>query len=338
MRTVLVGLSFVAVSLGAKIIESGAAHFEDPSAETSTNERDPKFLSVFNIVKFNNDMCAASDGNMGVCYTETECKAAGGVATGKCAQDFGVCCVFVANTCGSTVSKKVSYIESPNYPSAAPTGMCMYSLPKCDAGICSYKVEFIDHVISQPAMGDCTNDTLMITNVDVNSQRQIPSSLCGDLTGHEIYLSVKDTTADPKITFNIVSGSAKWRIKITQIPCNDPKNPPMGCLTYNMMTSGTIKSFNNMGGAGESLNDHCYCHCIMPQPGFCDISLSATDFDMGAGTDADNIAFGAQSFSGSALASTNWNYTGCYNVPVCFGGANVAMNSGYEISYLMLPC
>ena len=45
----------------------------------------------------------------------------------------------VANTCGSTVSKKVSYIESPNYPSAAPTGMCMYSLPKCDAGICSYK-------------------------------------------------------------------------------------------------------------------------------------------------------------------------------------------------------
>ena len=50
-------------------------------------------LSVFNIVKFNNDMCMASDGNMGVCYLESECMAAGGTPTGKCAKDFGVCCV-----------------------------------------------------------------------------------------------------------------------------------------------------------------------------------------------------------------------------------------------------
>ena len=44
-------------------------------------------------------MCNATDGNMGVCYTEAECSAGGGVATGSCASAFGVCCVckFISN-------------------------------------------------------------------------------------------------------------------------------------------------------------------------------------------------------------------------------------------------
>ena len=32
-------------------------------------------------------------------------------------------------------------------------------------------------------MGDCSNDTLMITNLDPNSQGVVPADLCGDLTG-----------------------------------------------------------------------------------------------------------------------------------------------------------
>ena len=50
-------------------------------------------LSVFQIVKFKNDACPASDGNTGVCFTEAECAAKGGVASGNCASAFGVCCV-----------------------------------------------------------------------------------------------------------------------------------------------------------------------------------------------------------------------------------------------------
>ncbi len=42
-------------------------------------------------------------------------------------------------TCGGTISQLVQYIQSPNYPGAAPAGMCMYTINKCDSGICQFK-------------------------------------------------------------------------------------------------------------------------------------------------------------------------------------------------------
>ena len=50
-------------------------------------------LSVFQIVKFKNGACPASDGNMGTCFTEAECSSKGGTASGSCASGFGVCCI-----------------------------------------------------------------------------------------------------------------------------------------------------------------------------------------------------------------------------------------------------
>merc|ERR1719150_2956187 len=88
----------------------------------SENDREGKFFSVFQIVKFKNGMCTTSTGDAGTCYTEAECAAAGGTASGPCASSFGVCCMFVANTCGSTVNQNNSYIQSPNYPAASSTG------------------------------------------------------------------------------------------------------------------------------------------------------------------------------------------------------------------------
>ena len=45
----------------------------------------------------------------------------------------------MANTCGSTVNQNNSYIQSPNYPAASSTGMCMFNIEKCDSNICQYK-------------------------------------------------------------------------------------------------------------------------------------------------------------------------------------------------------
>ena len=53
-----------------------------------------KTLSVFNVVKFLNDACGASNGLNGTCYTSSECSSLGGTASGTCASSFGVCCVF----------------------------------------------------------------------------------------------------------------------------------------------------------------------------------------------------------------------------------------------------
>jgi len=303
------------------------------------SQRDDKFLSVFQIVKFNNDMCSASDGNMGVCFTEAECSAKGGVATGACASSFGVCCVFKANVCGNTVAQKVSYIESPNYPAAAPAGPCKYNVGKCDAGVCQYKIIFEDVMLSDPDMGDCSNDTLIISNVDPVSTALVPNPLCGTLSGHEIYVMVNSTTVDPMFTFNHVSGIAKWKIKIMQTQCTDTDNlAPEQCLTYNTGTTGTIMSFNNQGGNGEMINNHCYSHCIKYQEGLCDVSLSAGDFNLGAD---DFLTFGGVVSTGTSfgtMGSLLWNFTGPYVAPFCSGADGTAMNSGYSISYMLLPC
>lgn len=342
MRTLCSLLCLVSLSLGAEIIsrEQAVNAFKDPAQESAApqSSREDKFLSVFQIVKFNNEMCSASDGNMGVCFTEAECTAKGGVATGACAQTYGVCCVFKANSCGSTVSQLVSYIESPNYPSAAPSGNCKFNVGKCDAGVCQYKVQFEDVMLSAPAQGACSNDTLMITSLDAVSTAVVPTPLCGTMSGQEIYLSVNSTTTDPMFSFNIVSSAAKWRLKITQLACSDTENiAPPGCLTYNTGTTGTIMSFNNQNGNGEMLNDHKYSNCIKYQQGYCDVSLSATDFMVGAGM----LTFGNLAQTGSSFGTAGsliYNFTGPYVIPFMSPSANAMMDSGYSISYLLLPC
>ena len=60
-------------------------------------------LSVFQIVKFNNDACEAVDGTMGTCYTAAECTNKGGEERGNCASGFGVCCV------GKCVFKHITF-------------------------------------------------------------------------------------------------------------------------------------------------------------------------------------------------------------------------------------
>jgi len=291
------------------------------------------------VVKFENGACAASDGNQGVCFTEAECAAKGGVATGSCAQNYGVCCIFTANTCGSTVSQLMAFVESPNYPNPSPTGMCMFNIGKVDSGICQYKIQFEDVMLSGPAMGDCTNDTLTISNVDAVSSSVIPMNLCGTLSGQEIYVNVNDTTTDPKLTFNIASTNSKYRLKITQIPCTDTAAlAPPGCLTYATGASGTISSFNNQNGNGELLNNQMFSHCIQYQNGFCDISFSSSDFDLGTG---DKLTIGTEVLTGSTFGNAGsliYNFTGPYVFPVMFDGDNTAMNSGYSLSYLLLPC
>ena len=93
--------------------------------------------------------------------------------------------VVVANSCGSVVNQNNTYIQNANYPSAAPAGMCMYEIQKCSADICQYRFVFEDVVLSDPMMGDCTNDTIMFSGLDPPSMATVPPSLCGTLSGQE---------------------------------------------------------------------------------------------------------------------------------------------------------
>jgi len=323
----------------ASEVRQADVQVQDQLPADGRTDRDGKFLSVFQIVRFQNEMCPASTGEMGTCYTEAECTAKGGVASGSCATGFGVCCVFTLSECDSTVAQDNTYIQSPDYPGDAPLGMCMYNLGKCDAGICQFKIIFEDVVLSQPDSGDCTNDTLMFSGFDDVSERVVPMTLCGDLSGQEMYVSVKDVTDPAKMVFNIIQTGARWRIKIDQIPCTETDNlAPRGCLTYAMGETGVIQSFNFASGMGQLINNQMFSHCIQGMDGFCDVELTSSNFDLGGG---DSLTFSGNSQTGSELGSMGmltWNFTGPYVATAVSNDMNTQMNEGYSIDYMLLPC
>ena len=50
-------------------------------------------LSLFTVVRFNNDGCVTGTGVNGTCYSSTECSTLQGKPSGSCASGFGVCCL-----------------------------------------------------------------------------------------------------------------------------------------------------------------------------------------------------------------------------------------------------
>ena len=58
-----------------------------------SGERKEKEFTVFNVVRFPNDVCTSQSNLNGTCYTASECTAKGGEERGNCASGFGVCCV-----------------------------------------------------------------------------------------------------------------------------------------------------------------------------------------------------------------------------------------------------
>ena len=76
-------------------------------------ERDGK-QSIFQIVRFPNEVCASSSGLNGTCYTSSECESLGGSSSGSFASSFGVCCVF-SLSCGGSSSQNNTYATVTSY-------------------------------------------------------------------------------------------------------------------------------------------------------------------------------------------------------------------------------
>ena len=154
-------------------------------------------------------------------------------------------------------------------------------------------------------------------------------------------VSVKEQTQPgAKLTVNIDTSIAqKWRMRVKQIPCDEPTLlAPPGCVTYNTEQAGNIVSYNNQGGSGEMINNQKFSHCIRYQDGFCDVAFTSNNFDLGTGDSfnlGDNKQTGMTFGSGGML---QWNITGPPAFVMCSDADNAAMNAGYDLSYLLLPC
>ena len=97
-------------------------------SEQEEAERAGKSLSVFNVVKFPNSVCGATNGFNGTCYTTSECTTLGGTASGTCASSFGVCCVF-SIACGSSTSANNSYAIISSYSTSTDADPCLGRTP-----------------------------------------------------------------------------------------------------------------------------------------------------------------------------------------------------------------
>jgi len=335
------------------------------AAVEQETDREGKLFSIFQIVKFNNEACDAVDGTMGTCYTASECTNKGGEERGNCASGFGVCCVAVVDTCQSspTITFNNSYIVNPGYPADVMSGSSAcsgsgggrsgqarqasthtYTIKKAASDIVQYRLDFMVTELSAPMVGSCDNDTLTITGADAVTMKILPTNLCGTLTGSHIYLSVKDVDS-VTLTVSLSSQSTqKWNILVRQFDSTQTEYlAPRGCLQYYREDLGTLETFNYNGGNGELLNDHMYTMCIAQNDAYCDVALSSSSFELGgsSGACSDAVVFGTNQLCGSSFGTSgqlNWNYTGSYNVPFMSDSDNSAMNFGFSIGFVLLPC
>jgi len=224
------------------------------------SERDSK-LSVFQVVKFSNSICAGSSRN-GTCYTAAECENIGGTKDGTCADGFGVCCIVILTTSGSS-SVNNTYIYKAS-GTTYTSGDHKYTICPCSDNICRIRLDLNTFTIASPntgfgtryangaaatypigtsqAIGDCWTDTFFVNSPYGRSTPVI----CGVNSGQHMYV---DTTESEcvDVHYGVGGGTSATReldIRVSQFTCGDEMGGPPGCLQYYTSSAGKIRSFN----------------------------------------------------------------------------------------------
>ncbi|PNF30477.1 hypothetical protein B7P43_G12146, partial [Cryptotermes secundus] len=231
-------------------------------------------LSLFTIVQFQNQGCAASSGDNGTCLTSAECSDRGGVASGPCANGYGVCCVFLA-TCGHSTKENCTYFVNQGYPGPYDgTGSCQLTINKAHPDICQFRLDFDQFNIAGPESVNhmCNNDQFIVAGGNP------APPICGINNGNHMYIDAGIGNTNP-VTLNFVTSGPSfprnWKVKICQIPCNTIYRAEEGCLQYFTGVSGQIKSYNYDPGAGLQLSKQDYSVCIRMERNFCGIQYTA---------------------------------------------------------------
>merc|ERR1711953_700751 len=257
--------------------------------ESSQEERGGKVLSVFNVVKFPNSACGASNGYNGTCYTSSECSSLGGTASGTCASSFGVCCVF-SIACGGSSSANNSYAVSSSYSTSTDKDPCTYTFCPTNTDVCKLRIDFDTMVLTAPstltssvaavstAIGDCIYDTLTVSNPG----GWVPPTICGYNTGQHMFIPASTQCNQINIDIDTLTTTTtrKWQIKVTQYECGNMMAPEQDCLQYLTASSGTIASFNwdtsasSVAASQTHLSSQYYDICIRRARSYCSVCYS----------------------------------------------------------------
>jgi len=259
----------------------------------ANNEKQPKNIGIFNVVRFPNAACEGSNGNMGTCYTAEECEDNSGTASGSCADGYGVCCIFSIN-CGGTSSQNLTMFMSNN----VAAGACGAQICKTTSDIVQLRLDFTSFVISNPAAGvgesfallngvpDPSAVSTLLYNIDgqcntdsfkVSSPGSVGSpEICGVNTGEHMYIDASDSCNTLTFQIGDVTFTRQWNIKVTQYTMDFPNKAPKACLQYHFAGDGNddgdldptiIRSFNWNGGNGRHLANQDYNICIRRESG-----------------------------------------------------------------------
>ncbi|TRY75391.1 hypothetical protein TCAL_15627 [Tigriopus californicus] len=133
----------------------------DSSLNSTQESRAGKLISMFQIVKFKNEACAAGGVRNGTCYT-------------------------VTLSCGATTVENCTYLVETG--SASTISPCKYTVCPCSRDICRIRFDFMVVMFQfvGGAIGDCTTDTFTITAPG----NFAPPLICGFNSGqHTTHLS-----------------------------------------------------------------------------------------------------------------------------------------------------
>jgi len=254
--------------------------------------RHEKAIGIFNVVRFPNNVCdTGGNGNMnGTCYTAEECTARDGVATGSCADGYGVCCV-ITLSCGATTTENCTYLnqDASNTP-ATDDGdenlSCTYTICPATTSIRRIRLELSAFQIADPfqpaedgsatnagdassSIGHCVTDRLNVIGVGA----AIPT-ICGFNTGQHM-IADTDGTECVKAIFSFAPGggtSRNYRIHVLQYDQFNDMGGPAGCLQYFTGQMGMVNTFNWNGiGASTHLANQNYQVCVRQRIDACRI-------------------------------------------------------------------
>jgi len=278
--------------------------------------KEKKAIGIFNLVQFPNDVCAGSGTQSGTCYTAEECTTRNGVASGTCADGYGVCCV-ITLACGGSSAENCTYLTQ-----TAATADCTYTICPRDSTINRIRLDLTMFQIASPvspttaeangdapastqtkraALGHCTVDTFSVTGAP---------TICGTNTGQHMIVDT-DGTACVKASFSFGGDAGQTRsynIKVLQYARSDVDGGGRpGCLQWFTGNTGTVSTFGWTGVTSTHLANQDYNVCVRKNVGNCFICWAATT----TGSATASGSFGLSNGGSAAIAAKSGTGAAC---------------------------
>jgi len=253
-------------------------------------ERRGKAIGIFNVVKFPNDVCNSDSTSMnGTCYTSEECSSRDGVASGSCAEGYGVCCIITV-ACGGTTSENCTYLSqiATNTPSVDSTDLdrqCSYSICPLSKTVSRIRLDLTEFTIAGPGapdpmdgeaanskqgfgfVGTCVRDTFVVGNSPV---------ICGVNAGQHMIVDTDGTECVTALfSYGLDAVSRAYTIHVTQYDRTNEMGGPRGCLQFYTGLTGTVSTFNwQTPTTSTHLANQDYDVCVRKQIDRCVICWS----------------------------------------------------------------